>query len=157
MSQLSEMDLKAIEYHLMTAKAKMDLFDRIGSNQWMKVHLHAIDNYDRLFRVKVYSYFLTLTTTPATEDGSLEFLLTQPDRRALKCRDFTYVNENIESNLHYHVLIRTEKPLTKGDFKHWAKHRGYVDFKVIKDTKSEADMKAYMSKEHIPVTLKGVF
>lgn len=102
--------------------------------------------------LKFYNYFITFTTTPETLKGSEEFLISQKDREGLKLKEFMYVKEHAETNLHYHVYLSSTKALEKQDFKHWIKTRGHVDFKRVTPG-TEGQTKSYFYKEGTPQVL----
>jgi len=108
----------------------------------MREHMASLDK-------KVYKYFVTFTTREDARANSLTFLESQASRESLKVVYFRYVIEHPEDNLHYHVEIHTLKPIEKGDFKHWVKTRGHVDFKPIK-AGTEGQINSYMLKEGEP-------
>jgi len=97
-------------------------------------------------RHTVYKYMVTFTTRPDTKEGSLEFLETQANRECLGITHFEYTVEHPDSNLHYHVLIHTTKPLLKSSFKWWIQNRGTIDItKVTPGT--EGNTLSYLNKE----------
>lgn len=101
---------------------------------------------------KEYIYFITFTTRPDARDGSEEFLISQSKRESLKLLSFSYVKEHTTTNLHYHVLLSSEKSLEKSVFKHWISSRGNIDFKRVKPETLNS-VKSYMMKENQPTVL----
>lgn len=144
----------------MTPSEYSEYIDEIGANKVIKLNRMMVDYFDRIqqdLNMRDYLYFITLTTKPETQIGSLDFLKLQPSRRGLHCKDFAYSEEHPEGNKHYHVLMRTTKSIAKSDFRHWEASRGFVDFKPVKDESTLPDILAYMAKESPVVTLKGGF
>jgi len=93
-----------------------------------------------------YKYMVTFTTRPDAREGSLEFLESQAKRECLGITYFEYAVEHPESNLHYHVLIHTSKPLLKSSFKWWIQNRGTV--KIDKVTPgTDGNTICYLKKE----------
>lgn len=97
-------------------------------------------------RHTVYKYMVTFTTRPDAKEGSLEFLETQAFRECLGIILFEYCVEHPDTNLHYHALIHTTKPLLKSSFKWWIQNRGTV--KIDKVTPgTEGNTLSYLHKE----------
>lgn len=95
---------------------------------------------------QVYKYMVTFTTRPDAREGSLEFLESQAYRECLGITYFEYAIEHPDSNLHYHVMIHTTKPLLKSSFKWWIQNRGTV--KIDKVTKgTDGNTLCYLKKE----------
>lgn len=144
----------------MTPTEYSEYIDEIGVNRVIKLNRMMVDYFDQIqqdLNLKDYLYFITFTTRPETQIGSQEFLQLQAQRRGLNCKDFVYTVEHPQGNKHYHVLMRTSKPIVKSDFRHWETSRGYIDFKPVKDESTLPDILAYMSKESELITIKGGF
>lgn len=112
---------------------------------WKKLQVEALNQ-------KTYAYLITFTTSPETQKGAEDFLIMQSKREALALKSFKYCKEHEDTNLHFHVYVETYKPLEKQQFKHWIKHRGYVDFKRVKPG-TEEQTQQYLYKENTPVVL----
>lgn len=78
-----------------------------------------------------YKYMVTFTCRPDARVGSKEFLESQAYRECLGVILFQYCIEHEDSNLHYHAIIHTTKPLLKSSFKWWVEHRGHVKIDKI--------------------------
>lgn len=132
---------------------KDELMLKISSNRSIyKLFVEQAEQWKASKSVKIYKYFITFTTRPETRNGSLEFLESQAAREQLGIIYFAYTFENENENLHYHVILHTNKPIEKASFKHWQKHRGFVDFRPIKPG-TEGNVKAYGLKENQIKTL----
>jgi len=101
-----------------------------------------------------HKYFVTFSTKPGVDPIHAEaFLCSQADRECLFIIGFKYAKEHEGSNLHYHTLIETSRPIKKDCFKHWIQNFGHVDFKPVTPG-TEGNLQSYILKERFPIILK---
>lgn len=101
-----------------------------------------------------HKYLVTFSTKQGHDPIHAEaFLCSQADRECLYVVSFKYAKEHAESNLHFHCLIETSRPIKKDAFKHWSETVGFVDFKPVKPG-TEGNTEAYILKERFPIILK---
>lgn len=156
-AQSTSMDILVKQIYAMTPTQRSRLCDDVGPEQFHVLTMYMLHHHDRLFKQKLHTYFITFTTTESTSAGSEQFLKTQAHRRALHVQDFMYTKEHADTNVHYHVLMRTTETICKQDFKQWINTRGHIDFKPVKLSSSIPDIISYMSKETEPSVVLGSF
>lgn len=118
-----------------------------------------IDTIRRASRVKEYLYMVTFTIDPKKhpviddklEEKIVRLIESQPERKALQCREASMVKELHKSGRpHWHLKLLTTKALRSDAFTQFVKVYGNVDISRTKTYKSPADalhMDIYMSKE----------
>jgi len=125
----------------------VDYHTQCTDTDWLKSLMKSQSKYLKE-RQNVYKYMVTFTTRPDAREGSLEFLESQSQRECLGIIYFEYAVEHPDTNLHYHVLIHTTKPLLKSSFKWWIQNRGTV--KIDKVTPgTDGNTTCYLKKELI--------
>lgn len=104
---------------------------------------------------KIYIYMVTFTLRNKKDyPKAKEYIYRQHLRKQLGVNSFHVVEELTKSGTpHWHVAIRTEKPLKKNRFNYYTKLYGHVDLSRTKGQTIDSVIN-YMSKSEVPEQLK---
>lgn len=105
---------------------------------------------------KSYYYMGTFTIAPAKKHlfaEAKDYIVQMVSRSALHLEQFAYVQEQHKNgDPHFHVAVKSSKPIKKNRFAYYTKKFGFVDW-----SRSQCDSMheslAYMSKEGEPIIL----
>lgn len=131
-----------------------------STQQGLKL-LYAIGQESEVLRKKTYIYMLTFTLDPKKHpnpdaDKIEEFIESQARRSALEIFDAYYVREHhADGRPHWHMCVKTRKPLRSDAFKHYTKHYGRSEISRT-HIQDDSEIAAYLTKEGIPKKIQIV-